>query len=114
MEMMNEVCITFATQQLLLFTEYVPEAKERTLCGWIFAGTLFLQITINLALIVYEMARSVKLILQRYNNRIQNWMKPVVPPPIEPALVNVIELARLPSQVDEPVVEVPHPKEEKK
>ena len=75
MELFNEVCITFATQQLVLFTDFVPEAEDKFTCGWIFIATLVIQMAVNLVFILQRISRAFYLFGVKYLKRYKYWLK---------------------------------------
>ena len=103
MELLNETFITMATQWLVLFTEFVPNASDRARCGWIFVAILAFQITINFCFILQEIIRAVILFIKRWYIRFTHCLKPkeksnnevLIPDPIhiQPPVLNTIELS---------------------
>ena len=71
-EIMNELYISFATYQIILFTDFVPDSEEKSKFGWLYTCMMSLHIFSNVILIVFEIIRVVRLIMIKYYRRFKN------------------------------------------
>ena len=65
-ELFNEICISFSSYLMLLFTDWVPDSELQYLYGWAMLSLIVLCILVNGFFIFKFGLKSLKLIITKY------------------------------------------------
>ena len=67
---MNELFITMATWNVMLFTEFVTEPIDQYNFGWLFIWIMVTQISVNFFIVAVETVRILFLVVKKFWKRI--------------------------------------------
>ena len=68
-DLMNELFVTMASMNVMLFTDFVTDPSSRYYYGWWFITIMVTQMTINFLIVAWETVRLLGLVVKKVKNR---------------------------------------------